>query len=152
MIGFRILWRDDVRRMRSIGCELQIKRLFCLAFAIDPRKSLLEENIGAVPLGRFEFAVVIDHGVEILIARSIATSAGIVLSDAAAPWMNISSNPRLLGQYSGSSPRCHLRTSRRVAGLLEDGCHRYGIEPQPLAFQNRMRDAVIKFMAACLEC
>ncbi len=39
----------------------------------------------------------------------------------------------------------------RVAGLFEHRGQRYCIEPEPFAFEDCMRDAIVKFMAAGLD-
>ena len=123
-----------------------------MAFVVDPSQGLLEEDIGAIAFGRDELAVVIDHRVEILVARRIAAGAGIGLPDAAAAVDEHLVEAALVGPILGFVAEMPLAEHPgRVAGLLEHRWQRHRIEPEPFAFEDRVRDAVVELMAAGLD-
>ena len=66
-----------------------------------------------------------------------------------APWMNISSKPRLSGQLIGFVAQVPFAEyARRITGRLQQLGQRRGAERQSLALVDRVRDAILEFVPA----
>ena len=135
--------------MGSIGCDIGKKG--CLIFAphLHPGERLAEEQIRAVTFCFFELAIVPDGGIEIGVARRIATTAGVALSDAAGAvdeYFVEAAFAGLIWCLVAEMP--FAKDAGRVASGLQhlgDG-HRF--ETHPFAFKDRMRNAGTEFMPA----
>ena len=111
---------------------------------LDPAQGGGEEEVGAEALRLHEGAVVADDRVEVLVARRIGAAAVVGLADAAGAvdeGLVEAALVRLVGFLVAEVPLAE--DAGGVAGGLEDLRQDGGVERHALAFEDRVRDAVL---------
>lgn len=130
-----------------MGCRR--RRVFRAALGVDPLRGLGVEEVGAIARGFLELSVVEQSGIKIRVAGRIAAGAGINLADAAAAVdvdLVEAAAVGLIRRFVAEMP--FAKNPRGVTGRLQHLRQRGGGERHALAFENRVGDAVLKFMAA----
>src|SRR6185369_17206098 len=115
----------------------------------DPLQRLGKKDVRAVAFGRDEAAVFQNDRIEIRIARRIAATAGIRLPDATAPVNERVIETAMVRLIRGLIAEMPLAKNpggvARLPQHLGDG---RGVGRQPLALENRVRDAVAELVPA----
>jgi hypothetical protein len=116
---------------------------------LDPLRRLSEKDIGAVTVCLLKLAVVEDGRVEIAVARSIATAAGVTLADTAGTVNEHLVKSAFVGPVIGLVTKVPFaEDAGRVTGRLQNLGESRSLEGQALAFQDGVGDAVAEFVTA----
>ena len=138
-----------VRPVRSVRRDVSVERTLGGGLAFDPLGRLLEEFVGAVALGLHELAVVQQGRAIIGILRDIAAAARVALADAAGA-MDVhlveTALVRLVFGFVAEVPLAE--DTCPVTGLLQLLGKRHRSEGHALAFEDRVRDAVLELVTA----
>ena len=144
-----ILGACGVGAVGGVRWDVGEEGFFRAALGVDPLRGLGVEEVGAVARGFLELSVVEQSGIKIRVAGRIAAGAGINLADAAAAVdvdLVEAAAVGLIRRFVAEMP--FAKNPRGVTGRLQHLRQRGGGERHALAFENRVGDAVLKFMAA----
>lgn len=141
-----VLAAGNVGIVRCIGSD-PAKEGLLASLLVHPLRCLTKEDIGAIAVRLHEPSVMENERIEVLVSRSVPTTAGITLSDTTTPMDEDFFKTSAVRSIRFFVPKMPLaKNSGRVTGVLQDLCKRNRTERHSFSLENRVCDSIQELM------